>query len=383
MPSPTLSLTLAGGGDGKTPPGVLALPTVATSSPQPAPTATPLPTSSLVPPVGKIVFEVDVGEAGIYAMDADGTNLTRLITQVGDMETGRPLWSPDGKFIAYLNSTGNEPWYVQSLWIMDREGGDPRRLSAVNTPVYGFSSSADGSSIAYVAGESPSARSIFIVDIAEGVTRKVLGPGELGTSVAWSPDSRWIAFTSSTEDTSAPELNIFRPDGSEQTRLANDVSLASTASSLSRSPDANVVATACDFEGNSDICIFTVYGRGFARLTEGSGIDEQPAWSPNGRMIAFTSGQPQGGFLKTDVFVANVDGAGLRSLTDFPRSDGPTYFLPPPIWSPDGTVIGFVSQQGKSQEPQELYLVSADGGGLTQITSGLVLAIESFDWILP
>ena len=299
------------------------------------------------------------------------------------METGRPLWSPDGKFIAYLNSTGNEPWYVQSLWIMDREGGDPRRLSAVNTPVHDISFSADGRSIAYVAGESPSARSILIVDIADGVTRKVLGPGELGTSVAWSPDSRWIAFTSSTEDTSAPELNIIRPDGSEETRLTNDVSLAPTASSLSWSPDANVVATSCDFDGNNDICTFTVDGRGFARLTEGSGIDEQPAWSPNGRMIVFMSGQPQGGFLKTDVFVVDADGAGLRSLTDFPRSDGPTYFLPPPVWSPDGIVIGFVSQQGKSQERQELYLVSADGGGLTQITSGLGLAIESFNWILP
>ena len=100
MPSATLSLTPAGGGDRITPPGAQASPTVATSSPQPVPTVTPLPTATLAPLAGRIVFELDVGEAGIYAMDADGTNLTRLITQVGDMETGRPRWSTDGEFIS-------------------------------------------------------------------------------------------------------------------------------------------------------------------------------------------------------------------------------------------------------------------------------------------
>jgi len=266
---------------------------------------------------------------------------------------------------------------------MDADGNDPRRLSPINFRVYDFSFSADGKSIAYVAGESPDARAIFIVDVADGAAKKLPNMSGLGTSVAWSPDSRWIAFTSLSDDGSASELNIIRPDGSERTKLTKEVTLTSTSASLSWSPDGKALVTACDFDGNSDICTFGIDGRGQTRLTDGESIDEHPAWSPNGRMIAFMSGQPQGGFLKTDIFVVNADGAGLRSLTDLPRSDGPTHFLPPPVWSPDGTVIGFVSQRGKSQEPQELFLVNTNDGGLTQITPGLGLAIESFDWILP
>lgn len=72
---------------------------------------------------------------------------------------------------------------------------------------------------------------------------------------------------------------------------------------------------------------------------------DDPAWSPDGRTIAFTAdlSKPygRGGFPKTDIYLVRADGSGLRRLTEHGSSGSPT-------WSPDGRTIAYTRSRDSS-----------------------------------
>ena len=80
-----------------------------------------------------------------------------------------------------------------------------------------------------------------------------------------------------------------------------------------------------------------------------------PAWSPDGSQLAFTSNRDR----QSELYVINADGTGLRRLTNHPRIDTS------PTWSPQGHQIAFVSDRTGS--PQ-IYVVGVDGTGLRRLT---------------
>jgi TolB protein len=73
---------------------------------------------------------------------------------------------------------------------------------------------------------------------------------------------------------------------------------------------------------------------------------DRPAWSPDGRRLAF-DGYPKG------IYLMNADGSGQRRVTDKASES--------PAWSPDGRRIGFESNG-------EIYVINADGSKLRNLT---------------
>ena len=73
-------------------------------------------------------------------------------------------------------------------------------------------------------------------------------------------------------------------------------------------------------------------GIGQTRLTNNAVVDDEPAWSPDGTQIAFTSNRPAANL---DIYVMNADGTGQTRLTNNAAR------RPDPAWSPDGTKIAF------------------------------------------
>lgn len=118
----------------------------------------------------------------------------------------------------------------------------------------------------------------------------------------------------------------------------------------------------------ADIYKMNIDGSGLTRVTgAGFGLDLNPAWSPDGTRIVFSSLRfaTFGSWNNTEIVVMNADGSGIIRLTTNPATDTN------PAWSPDGTKIAFVSSRfGNS----EILVMNADGSGApTRLTNNAAL----------
>lgn len=109
-------------------------------------------------------------------------------------------------------------------------------------------------------------------------------------------------------------------------------------------------------DGRSDIYLVNVNGTGTRRLTTDPAADSAPAWSPDGRRIAFTTDRDG----NSEIYSIDADGVASARLTNEPRAD---YH---PAWSPDGSRITFVSERDGNPE---IYVMNADGTNPVRLTN--------------
>jgi TolB protein len=124
------------------------------------------------------------------------------------------------------------------------------------------------------------------------------------------------------------------------------------------SPDGRSLAYTSWLTGFPDVLVSHLYEGRMSRPADGT-FDNQnflPAFSPDGTQVAFNSNRDD----SSDIYVVNVDGTGVvRRLTNHPAIDTS------PTWSPNGQQIAFTSD--RTGTPQ-IFVVGADGTGLRRLT---------------
>jgi Tol biopolymer transport system component len=116
----------------------------------------------------------------------------------------------------------------------------------------------------------------------------------------------------------------------------------------------------CDEFGRTDIFAINANGSGKTGLTKSSAYESDPAWSPNGRRIAFDIAQGSPG--QAEIFVMEADGSRPKNLTRDPANDQD------PAWSPNGRKIAF-TRRSAADPFGEIFVMDADGSGQTNVTN--------------
>jgi TolB protein len=171
-----------------------------------------------------------------------------------------------------------------------------------------------------------------------------------------------IAFVSSRNGPPG-EIYVMNPDGTNQRNITNS---PASETRPAFSPDGKKIAFVRDFKG---IYLMDPDGTGQTQILDGatagfSSISSFANWSPNGTKLVFNGlikGSPDG----ADIYVINVDGTGLTRLTTDPADDSS------PAWSPDGTKIAFSTIRNRvpGEINYEIYVMNADGSNQTRITN--------------
>src|SRR5579871_666228 len=215
---------------------------------------------------------------------------------------------------------------------------------------------------------APSEAKLFVANADGSGERAITQPGSLDYNPAWSPKSDWIAFTSEREGSA----DIFRmhPDGSSVERLTDDPAFDDQAAF---SPDEKqLVFVSTRAAGFANLWVLNVATRVTRPLTSGHGGDFRPAWSPDGKWIAFSSDRDSdlpramGRWERlhlVDVYIVHPDGSGLKRITQHGN------FCGSPKWTADSRhVVSYCmtaeqtldNRRAVQEHPEDTRIVSID-----------------------
>ncbi len=273
---------------------------------------------------------------GLFVVGADGSGLRSVAPPEGFVRAAQPCWSPDGRSIAFVgfDSTGREPM----IRVVSAEGGPSTAVAAGLAPSW----SRDGDRLAYMAsGQTANAtdwerpgRNEERIEVVRLVGPKageveVVGPG---LWPRWSPIDDRIAYVSWFQ--SNWEVFVRTADGLGVTRLTDDPALDSFPL---WAPDGGSVIFLSNRANRWDLYSAPADGREPAtRLTNHRSREQSAAISPDARSVAFTDelARPN-----SQILVLDLAGGTTRVLIASPDGDRD------PAWSPDGRLLAFVSRR--------------------------------------
>jgi dipeptidyl aminopeptidase/acylaminoacyl peptidase len=284
------------------------------------------------PDGGWVAYTVTVADTAkdqpnqdLWMTSWDGRRTVHLTSSAGN--EGTPRWSPDGRYLAFLSSREDARDAAQ-VWLLDRSGGEAQRLT----------------------------------DMPGGVSE-----------YAWSPDSKRLALIASDPD----------PDSASGDTTHHKTPRPVVIDRYQFKED----ETGYLDRRRSHLYLFDLAGRKAEVLTPGEYNEQAPVWSPDGKSLAFVS-RRRADFDRTSNFdlyvVAAAPGSSPRQLTTFEGPDmDPGWGGRPPAWSPDGKYLAYV-QGGPLKliyyAGQKVAVVPASGGPTRILTPTLDRNVLSPRW---
>jgi dipeptidyl aminopeptidase/acylaminoacyl peptidase len=308
--------------------------------------------------VGTADPDKDEYSSDLHMVRWDGEESIQL-THTADSGESHPRFSPDGKYLAFIAARNDgadededdDPATKGQVWLLNRAGGEARRLTEMPGGVSGFEWSPDSTRLVLVSNdpEEPKDedathdtpkpividryqfkrdrvgylvdryRRLYLFDIASNAAT-LLTPGPYdSTEPAWSPDGDSIAFVSKRQGD---------PDRHQNT-------------------DIYVIEAAANAEPR--------------QLTTWEGADSSPTFSPDGRRIAYLQGGPPRYAWYDPDQVAVIDVAGGEP--ELPTADLDRY-VSSPRWARNGRTIYFLAEGDRTNS---VVSVPARGGRLTTL----------------
>ncbi len=230
----------------------------------------------------------------ILTMGMDGSHAMTVTKMNSDCLL--PAFSPGGGEIAFTSYARGNP----DLWIVSAGGGRARRVSKQPGLNTGAAWTPSGSSIALTMSYEGNAE-IYRISASEGViqTKLTINPA-IDSSPSYSPDGSQIAFVSNRQG--SPQLFVMPSSGGagNAKRVTFQGKYNQTPRWNPRADKPLIAFTGRDERGVFDIFILDMKTGKIDRVTQNRGSNQDPAWSPDGRLLAYVSSR--GG-----VFVANPE----------------------------------------------------------------------------
>lgn len=269
------------------------------------------------------------GNSEIYIMNPDGSQQVNLTRHRADDYS--PAWSPTGKQILFASERGGK---TTDIYLMDADGSDVRRVFRKRVERRHPTWSPDGEKIAYYRIDGGEV-AIYTASIKGGAEKRIA----IGMHPTWSPDGSEIAFMSA--ETLLPINDGFGGIQISQPRIE-----------------------VINLQTNAKKQI----------VSEGFSLVLSPAWSPDGRQLAFSGIDPNEGRLghAFALYIVNRKRNGVPRKVDV---DGENFS---PAWSPDGDALVY---QAETDRGEQLFKVNVAGGRSRQLTDRG--ANSGADWFDP
>jgi dipeptidyl aminopeptidase/acylaminoacyl peptidase len=257
----------------------------------------------------------DRNQSDLYLVRWDGSRTIRL-TYSPESESN-PRFSPDGRYVSFLATRGNQGGGPQ-VWLFDRAGGEPEKLTEVRGGVAAYE---------------------------------------------WSPDSKRLVLVIQDPDSGSVS-------GDSARRSARPI----VVDRYHFKQDGE------GYLGNRrrHLYLFDVTARKVEQLTTGRYDETSPSWSPDGRWIAFVSerGPDPDRTNDSNIYVIEARlGAQPRQLSDWPGPDGGRL-----AWSPDGKLLAYLQgsePQLYAYNMNRLAVVPVDSGSPRLVAPGLDRAVSA------
>lgn len=299
---------------------------------------------------------------GVHAATPEDRFQPADLARLADLT--EPDFAPDGEHLVYTVSTANlaEDKTQSDLWRVDYNGGERRQLT--DTPdsnEWRAQWSADGKSVAFLSdrkrngeGEEETTTQVWTMPAAGGKARRLTDFADGVEDFVWSPDGKKLAVIA---------LDPQFPAGTQKPKNPPPIV---TERYQFKEDGAGYLGSR-----RKHLYLFDLASGKVEQLTSGAHDEQLPAWSPDGKLIAYVTkrGTDPDRHLNFDLYVIEPKvGASERQLTTFPGSDLDPYWETRPAWSPDSTRIAYL-QSGEDKwiyyAPWQLAVVDVASGQAT------------------
>ena len=297
-------------------------------------------------------------------------------------EVRDPQMSPDAKWVAYSIKTVllKEDKEEERIWMAPTAGGDPLALTAEGVSSAHARWRPDGKFLALLSARDEGKTQVWLLNRLGGDAERLTDTPQDVQDFAWSPDSSQLVLV--LRDASSEELEAAKENKDEA--VADRARAAESEAKDKRKAPKPWVIDRLQFKldevgyldrRRTHLYVFDLAAKSLRQITSGDYDDSEPAWSPDGKWLAFSSNRsvpdPDATYDQNIWVVpaSNSDkGAHPTQVTTNPGADGS------PAWSPDGKWIAYVTQMDPhlfDYATKHLAVAPATGGEAKLITLAL------------